>query len=47
MLSGETSVGEYPIETVETMARIIASTEDHELAQHGRASTGSRAPGAA
>ena len=32
MLSGETSVGEYPIETVETMARIIASTEDHELA---------------
>ena len=41
MLSGETSVGEYPIETVETMARIIASTEDHELAQDGRASTGS------
>ena len=33
MLSGETSVGEYPIETVETMARIIASTEDHELAK--------------
>ena len=32
MLSGETSVGEYPIETVETMARIVASTEDHELA---------------
>jgi pyruvate kinase len=32
MLSGETSVGEYPVETVETMARIIASTEDHELA---------------
>ena len=32
MLSGETSVGEYPIETVETMARIIASTEDHGLA---------------
>ena len=31
MLSGETSVGEYPIETVETMARIIESTEDHEL----------------
>ncbi len=31
MLSGETSVGEYPIETVETMARIIGSTEDHEL----------------
>jgi pyruvate kinase len=32
MLSGETSVGAYPIETVETMARIVASTEDHELA---------------
>ncbi len=31
MLSGETSVGEYPIETVRTMARIIASTENHEL----------------
>jgi pyruvate kinase len=32
MLSGETSVGEYPIETVQTMARIIASTEGHALA---------------
>jgi pyruvate kinase len=32
MLSGETSVGEFPIETVETMARIVASTEDHALA---------------
>ncbi len=31
MLSGETSVGDYPIETVQTMARIIASTEDHAL----------------
>ena len=31
MLSGETSVGEYPIEAVRTMARIIASTEDHGL----------------
>jgi len=31
MLSGETSVGDYPIETVETMARIIQSTEDHSL----------------
>jgi pyruvate kinase len=31
MLSGETSVGEFPVETVETMARIVASTEDHEL----------------
>jgi pyruvate kinase len=33
MLSGETSVGQFPIETVETMARIIASTEDHGLAR--------------
>jgi pyruvate kinase len=33
MLSGETSVGSFPIETVETMARIIASTEDHGLAR--------------
>ena len=31
MLSGETSVGEYPIHTVTTMARIIESTEDHGL----------------
>jgi pyruvate kinase len=31
MLSGETSVGKYPIETVRTMARIITSTENHEL----------------
>jgi pyruvate kinase len=29
MLSGETSVGKYPIETVRTMARIIESTEKH------------------
>jgi pyruvate kinase len=33
MLSGETSVGDYPIETVTTMARIIESTEDHGLAR--------------
>lgn len=32
MLSGETGVGEYPIHTVETMARIITSTEKHALA---------------
>jgi pyruvate kinase len=31
MLSGETSVGDYPIEAVAVMARIIESTEDHEL----------------
>jgi pyruvate kinase len=34
MLSGETSVGEYPIHTVETMARIITATEHHALEQH-------------
>jgi len=31
MLSGETSVGEYPVVTVQTMAKIVASTEDHGL----------------
>lgn len=31
MLSGETSVGEYPVVTVQTMARIVGSTEDHGL----------------
>ncbi len=29
MLSGETSVGEYPVVTVQTMARIIQNTESH------------------
>ncbi|MCR6032010.1 pyruvate kinase [Nocardioides sp. zg-579] len=32
MLSGETSVGEYPVHTVETMARIVEATERHALA---------------
>jgi len=31
MLSGETSVGEYPVIVVQTMARIIESTEEHGL----------------
>ncbi|MDR5700655.1 pyruvate kinase [Agromyces aerolatus] len=31
MLSGETSVGEYPVVTVKTMARIVESTEQHGL----------------
>ena len=31
MLSGETSVGEYPVVAVRTMARIIETTEDHGL----------------
>ncbi|MGW2399931.1 pyruvate kinase [Kitasatospora sp. NPDC001664] len=32
MLSGETSVGKYPVETVRTMARIISAVEDDVLA---------------
>lgn len=32
MLSGETSVGRYPVRCVETMASIIEYTEDHDLA---------------
>ena len=35
MLSGETSVGEYPVHTVETMARIIAATERHAMERQG------------
>src|SRR5699024_12258677 len=31
MLSGETSVGKYPIRTVQTMAKIIKSTEERSL----------------
>jgi pyruvate kinase len=33
MLSGETSVGEFPVETVGTMARIIQSTEENGLSR--------------
>ncbi|MFB7943987.1 pyruvate kinase [Kitasatospora phosalacinea] len=32
MLSGETSVGKYPVETVKTMARIVAAAEEDILA---------------
>src|SRR5215207_4447543 len=36
MLSGDTSVGEYPVLTVETMARIVENTEAHGMDQmHG------------
>ena len=35
MLSGETSVGEYPVHTVETMARIITATESHASESSG------------
>lgn len=33
MLSGETSVGKYPVETVATMAKIVDSTEVHGMEQ--------------
>ena len=33
MLSGETSVGAYPVETVQTMARIVEKTERRGIAQ--------------
>jgi pyruvate kinase len=34
MLSGETGVGEYPVVTVQTMARIVEATENHAMEQH-------------
>jgi pyruvate kinase len=33
MLSGETSVGKYPVETVKTMARIVTAAEEEVLAK--------------
>jgi len=33
MLSGETSIGHYPLDAVRTMSRIVASTEAHGLHQ--------------
>ncbi len=33
MLSGETSVGDYPVETVQTMANIVENTESHGHAE--------------
>ena len=33
MLSGETSVGDYPVETVATMARIVVATETASMSQ--------------
>lgn len=35
MLSGETGVGDYPVHTVETMARIVEATEEHALSSTG------------
>jgi pyruvate kinase len=39
MLSGETSVGKYPVVVVETMARIVESTEAHGLERIPRLGT--------
>ena len=40
MLSGETSIGEYPVETIKMMDRIVAEAEDH-LKEWGHLSTAS------
>ncbi|MDH6532964.1 pyruvate kinase [Aurantimicrobium minutum] len=47
MLSGETSVGDYPTITVATMARIIESTEDHGLERIPELGTKPRTQGGA
>lgn len=47
MLSGETSVGDYPTITVSTMARIIESTEDHGLERIPELGTKPRTQGGA
>ena len=47
MLSGETSVGKYPIEAVRTMARIIENTEDHGLERIAPLGTTPRTKGGA
>ncbi|MET1053574.1 MAG: pyruvate kinase [Mycetocola sp.] len=47
MLSGETSVGQYPVITVQTMARIIESTEEHGLERIAPLGTKPRTQGGA
>ncbi|KFF60586.1 pyruvate kinase [Cryobacterium sp. MLB-32] len=47
MLSGETSVGEYPVVTVQTMARIVESTEVHGLERIGKLTNRPRTQGGA
>lgn len=47
MLSGETSVGKYPVVVVETMARIIDSTEEHGLERIAPLNTTPRTQGGA
>ena len=47
MLSGETSVGEHPVVTVATMARIIENTEEHGLERIAPLGTRPRTQGGA
>jgi pyruvate kinase len=47
MLSGETSVGEHPVVTVATMARIIENTEEHGLERISPLGTRPRTQGGA
>ncbi|TDN92692.1 pyruvate kinase [Microbacterium sp. BK668] len=47
MLSGETSVGAHPVTVVETMARIVESTEEHGLERIPRLGTKPRTQGGA
>ncbi|HON76570.1 MAG TPA: pyruvate kinase, partial [Dermatophilaceae bacterium] len=47
MLSGETSMGKWPVESVRTMARIIENTEDHGLSRIASIGTAVRTIGGA
>lgn len=47
MLSGETSIGAFPVEAVATMARIIEATEDHALDRIDPLGTSPRSQGGA
>ncbi|WP_022873302.1 pyruvate kinase [Nesterenkonia alba] len=47
MLSGETSIGKYPVQTVETMSNIIATTEAKGLARIPQLGTKPRTRGGA
>jgi pyruvate kinase len=47
MLSGETSTGKYPVETVATMAKIVQTVEDHGLDRVPKLTTRPRTKGGA